>query len=65
MGRFVPGLSNGAALPLKLLGVDYGVLAIGILMIGAVRERRVSVAPSRGGYRLSAPLITLLAVAVR
>jgi len=66
MRRLVPGLTYGAALPLKLLGISYAVLAIAILVIGAVRERHVAVAPSRGAYdRLSAPLVPWLTVAVR
>jgi putative membrane protein len=64
VGRFVPGLTKGAIWPLKLLGIGYGVLAIAILITGAVRERRVSDALSRGGYdRLSTPLVTWLTVA--
>jgi len=64
VGRLVPGLTDGAAWPLKLLGIGYGGLAIAILVIGAVRERRVSAALRRGGYhRLSSPLVTWLTIA--
>ena len=64
VGRLVPGLTKGAALPLKLLGIGYGLLAIAILVTGAVRERRVSAALDRGEYdRLSSPLVTWLTIA--
>jgi putative membrane protein len=64
VGRLVPGLTKGAALPLKLLGIGYGLLAIAILVTGAVRERRVSAALDRGSYhRLSSPLVTWLTIA--
>jgi uncharacterized membrane protein YidH (DUF202 family) len=64
MGRLVPGLTKRAAWPLELLAIGDGVLAIAILVIGAVRERRVSAALRRGGYhRLSSPLVTWLTVA--
>jgi uncharacterized membrane protein YidH (DUF202 family) len=64
VGRRVPGLTKGAAGPLKLLGIGYGLLAIAILVIGGARERRVSAALRRGDYhRLSLPLVTRLTVA--
>jgi hypothetical protein len=64
VGRLVAGLNKGAAWPPKLPGIGHGVPAIAIPVIGAVRERGVSDALSRGGYhRLSSPLVALLAVA--
>jgi len=60
VGRLVPGLTKGAVWPLKLLGTGHGALAIAILVIGAVREHRVSAARRRGDYhRRSLPLLMI------
>ena len=64
VGRLLPGLSGGTHWPLKALGIGYGILAIGVLVIGAVRQRRVGEALRRGGYEpLSSPLVTWLTAA--
>jgi uncharacterized membrane protein YidH (DUF202 family) len=64
VGRLVPGLSNGSAWPLELLGIGYAGLAIATLVTGAVRERRVSAVLSRRGYhRLPSPLVAWLTIA--
>jgi uncharacterized membrane protein YidH (DUF202 family) len=63
VGRLVPGLTAGATWPLRLLGIGYGALAIAIFVIGAVRERRVAAALSKGTYdRLSSPVVTWLTI---
>jgi uncharacterized membrane protein YidH (DUF202 family) len=63
VGRLVPGLTKGTTWPLQLLGVGYGMLAIAIFVVGAVRERRVAAALSKGSYdRLSSLLVTWLTI---
>jgi putative membrane protein len=66
VGRLLPGLTGGARWPLKLLGIGYGVIAIAVLVIGAIRQKQVASALRRGDYQeLSTPLVMwLTAVAV-
>jgi putative membrane protein len=64
VGRLLPGLTGGARLPLRLLGLGYGLVAIAILVIGAVRQSRVASALRRGDYEeLSSPLVMWLTAA--
>ena len=64
VGRLLPGLTGGSRLPLKLLGLGYGILAVAVLVIGAVRQNRVVAALRRGSYEsLSSPLVNWLTVA--
>ena len=64
VGRLLPGLTGGARWPLRLLGLCYGVLAIAVLVIGGVRQRRVAAALERGGYEpLSSPMVNALTAA--
>jgi uncharacterized membrane protein YidH (DUF202 family) len=64
VGRLLPGLTGGARLPLRLLGLGYGLVAIAILVIGAVRQSRVAAALRRGDYEeLSSPLVMWLTAA--
>jgi putative membrane protein len=61
VGRILPGLSGGARWPFRLLGIGYGVLAVAVLLIGGVRQRRSSEALRRGSYEdLSPGLVTWL-----
>jgi putative membrane protein len=78
VGRILPGLAGGARWPLTLLGIGYGVLAVAILIIGALRQNRVAGALRAGAYVELSPtlvwsltlgtivlgLATLVAVAV-
>jgi putative membrane protein len=66
VGRLLPDLTGGALWPLRLLGFGYGVVAIAVLVIGAVRQNQVASALRRGSYEeLSSPLVLwLTAVAV-
>lgn len=66
IGRLLPDTTHGAHWPFRLLGVGYGVLAVGILVVGAQRQRRTAGALRRGTYaELSSPLVTwLTAIAV-
>jgi len=64
VGRVLPGLTGGSHFPLKLLGLGYGILAIAVLAIGAVRQTRVAAALRRGSYdELSSPLVFWLTAA--
>jgi uncharacterized membrane protein YidH (DUF202 family) len=64
VGRGLPGLTSGSHLPLRLLGVGYGALAVVILVIGAVRQNRVSAALRQGTYEeISSSLVLWLTVA--
>lgn len=64
VGRLLPGLTAGARWPLRLLGLGYGVLAVAVLVVGAVRQRRAAEALRRGGYaQLSSPLVMWLTAA--
>ncbi|HXB17081.1 MAG TPA: DUF202 domain-containing protein [Solirubrobacteraceae bacterium] len=78
VGRILPGIAGGARWPLTLLGIGYGVLAVAILIIGALRQSRVAGALRAGAYEELSPtlvwsltvgtivlgLATLVAVAV-
>jgi uncharacterized membrane protein YidH (DUF202 family) len=50
VGRLLPGLAGGALWPLRLLGLGYALLAIGVLLIGALRQRHGAEALRRGGF---------------
>lgn len=64
VGRLLPGLTGGAKWPLRLLGLGYGALAVAVLVVGAVRQRRAAEALRRGGYeQLSSPLVMWLTAA--
>ena len=61
VGRVLPGVTGGSHLPFKLLGLAYGILAVAILAIGAVRQAHVAEALRRGSYdELSSPLVLWL-----
>src|ERR1700684_2317271 len=63
-GRPFPALPAGALWPLRLLGLGYGVVAIAVLVIGAVRQNQVAAALRRGSYEeLSSPLVMWLTAA--
>jgi putative membrane protein len=64
VGRLLPGLTGGARWPLRLLGIGYGLVAIAVLVIGAIRQNHVASALRRGSYEeLSSPLVMWLTAA--
>jgi inner membrane protein YidH len=64
VGRLLPGLTAGSHWPFRVLGLGYGTLALAVLVIGAVRQNRVSTALRRGGYdELSGRLVLWLTAA--
>jgi uncharacterized membrane protein YidH (DUF202 family) len=61
VGRIVPELTHGARWPFRVLGIAYGVIAVAVLVLGAVRQQRTSQALRRGGYsELSSPTVMWL-----
>jgi|SRR4029077_17568977 putative membrane protein len=48
VGRLVPDVTRGPRWPPRLLGIGYGLLALGVLVIGAVRQQRTDAALRRG-----------------
>jgi uncharacterized membrane protein YidH (DUF202 family) len=66
VGRILPGLTGESRWPLRLLGLGYGVLAVAVLVIGAIRQNRVAAALRRGDYDeiASALVMWLTAAAV-
>jgi uncharacterized membrane protein YidH (DUF202 family) len=57
VGRLLPGLAGGTHWPLTALGIGYGVLAVAILIIGAVRQNRVAGALRMGAYEELSPTL--------
>ena len=50
VGRIVPELTHGARWPFRVLGIVYGLIAVAVLVIGAVRQQRTADALRRGSY---------------
>ena len=50
MGRFAPELLEVAAWPYILLGCGFAALAIGLLLVGAQRQRELEHALRTGGH---------------
>jgi uncharacterized membrane protein YidH (DUF202 family) len=64
VGRVLPGLVGGARWPFRVLGLGYGVLAVAVLVLGALRQQRTAKMLRRGGYdQLSSPLVMWLTAA--
>lgn len=61
VGRIVPELTHGARWPFRLLGIAYGLIAVAVLVLGAVRQQRTNEALQRGSYsELSSPTVMWL-----
>lgn len=64
VGRILPGFTHGAHWPLRLLGLAYALLAVAVLVIGAIRQGRVAAALRSGSYdELSSRLVLWLTAA--
>jgi inner membrane protein YidH len=48
VGRLLPGVTSGARWPSRLLGIGYGLLALVVFVVGAVRQRSTSAVLRRG-----------------
>ena len=60
-GRVVPNITHGATWPFRVIGFGYALLAVVVLVVGAVRQRRVAAALRQGSYvELSSPLVNWL-----
>lgn len=67
VGRGLPDLNaGGTRWPYRALGLAYGLLSVAILIVGAMRQRRVAGALRNGSYdEISSPLVMVLtAIAV-
>ena len=61
VGRLLPGLAGGAKWPFRVLGLGYAGLAVAVLVLGALRQRRGADALRQGGYdELSSPTVMWL-----
>jgi putative membrane protein len=49
-GRIVPELAGGAAWPYAVLGVAFGLVGLGFIAYGYVRQKQVDDALARGEY---------------
>src|ERR1700733_6136691 len=64
VGRVVPELTHGARWPWRVLGIAYGLIAVAVLVLGAVRQQRTADALRRGSYsELTSPLVLYLTAA--
>ncbi len=64
VGRIVPELTHGARWPWRVLGIAYGIIAVAVLVLGAVRQQRTGEALRRGSYsELSSPTVMWLTAA--
>jgi putative membrane protein len=64
VGRIVPEVTHGARWPWRALGIAYGLIAVAVLVLGAVRQQRTAEALRRGSYNpLSSPLVMWLTAA--
>ena len=63
-GRLIPELSSGASWPFELIGAGFGLVGVGILGYGLMRERALRAALARGEYAYfgggAAAMLTIL-----
>jgi uncharacterized membrane protein YidH (DUF202 family) len=64
VGRIVPELTHGARWPFRALGIAYGLIAVAVLVLGAIRQQRTTDALRQGSYSpLSSPTVMYLTAA--
>jgi putative membrane protein len=64
VGRIVPAITHGARWPFRAIGIGYGLLAVAVLVVGAVRQQRTAGALRRGIYdELATPVVMWLTAA--
>jgi uncharacterized membrane protein YidH (DUF202 family) len=64
VGRILPELTHGARWPFRALGIAYGLIAVAVLVLGAVRQQRTNEALRQGSYSpLSSPTVMYLTAA--
>jgi putative membrane protein len=65
VGRLIPALAHGAQWPFQALGIGYAATAIGVAVVGALRQRRTAAGLRRGSFEeLSDRLVMAFTVAV-
>jgi putative membrane protein len=65
VGRLLPALAHGTEWPFQALGIGYGATAIGVVVVGAIRQRRGAAALRRGAVEeLPAALVFALTTVV-
>lgn len=50
VGRLLPGVTGGVRWPSRVLGLGYALLAVGVFVIGATRQRGTADALRRGSF---------------
>ena len=61
VGRLLPDVTSGARWPSRVLGIGYALLALGVFVIGALRQRDTDAALRRGSFDpLSRTLVIVL-----
>lgn len=61
VGRVLPDIVHSARWPFTLLGIGYALLAIAVLLAGAIRQQRTAKALRRGSYsEMSSSLVLWL-----
>ena len=64
VGRILPELTHGARWTFRALGIAYGLIAVAVLVLGAIRQQRTTDALRRGSYSpLSSPTVMYLTAA--
>ena len=64
VGRIVPVITAGAQWPFRVLGIAYGLLAVAVLIVGAIRQQRTAAALRERSYvELSSSLVMWLTAA--
>jgi putative membrane protein len=65
VGRGLPALTHGAHWPYLVLGCGYAALAVGVVVLGGIRQRRAATALRRGGFdELPSWLVIVLTAAI-
>jgi hypothetical protein len=42
VGRLVPAVTHGSRWPFRALGIGFGLIAVAVLLVGAVRQRETA-----------------------
>jgi uncharacterized membrane protein YidH (DUF202 family) len=64
VGRLLPEFSRSARWPFRVLGICFGVLAVAVFLLGALRQQRSAAALRKGSYdELSTPVVLSLTAA--
>ncbi len=64
VGRLVPAVTHGSQWPFRVIGIGYGLVAVAVLVIGALRQKLTADALRRGTYdELSSPVVLWLSAA--